>query len=297
MNLLTAAETRDNARLKQLNERIVMNYNAALAKTMRRYKTAFRQVELIESGKLTPPAGVDPEKWKREQINKVIQKAGVAQGLARDLAEAGQHSNVSIKKVLAQGYADQYEAAAGTIQAEAADVGINYSFAQIDKRTIDVLMRQDANRPFTRLAYARSEDAESIADRLANEFTQAALAGEGRDDLLKRIRKVVGKQAGRAERIAQTEHTRIQSEARWNAGKDAAAKGVGVYNEWRCKMMETSRDTHKELDGQKRMQGAEFTLSDGDHLRFPGDPFGRACNTINCYCVLIPHVLLPGERL
>ena len=99
-----------------------------------------------------------------------------------------------------------------------------------------------------------------------------------------------------AKRIAQTERNRVQSQARYQAGEEAKAKGVNICNEWSARMVNT-RETHAALNGQRVMQGEKFHLSDGDELQYPGDPNGRACNVINCYCVMIPHVLLPGERL
>lgn len=58
-----------------------------------------------------------------------------------------------------------------------------------------------------------------------------------------------------------------------------------------------TRHTHQMLNGQKRLVGEDFDLDDGDKLEYPGDPKGRAENVINCYCQLIPHVLLRNERL
>lgn len=58
--------------------------------------------------------------------------------------------------------------------------------------------------------------------------------------------------------------------------------------------MINSRDTHISLNGKKAMQGEYFP---GSVLRYPGDPTAPAREVINCHCVLVPDVLLPGERL
>lgn len=42
------------------------------------------------------------------------------------------------------------------------------------------------------------------------------------------------------------------------------------------------------------MQGEAFP---GSVLKFPGDPAGRPEDVINCYCVLIPGVLLDDEEI
>ena len=56
-----------------------------------------------------------------------------------------------------------------------------------------------------------------------------------------------------------------------------------------------SRDTHKALHGQQKPLNEPFELTDGDLLKFPGDPDGRACNVINCYCYLTQEALPPGQ--
>jgi hypothetical protein len=96
--------------------------------------------------------------------------------------------------------------------------------------------------------------------------------------------------------VAQTERTRVQSQARWQAGEEAKAAGVGVYNTWSTRMVR-SRETHISLDGKKAMQGDAFVTGAGNSLKYPGDPTAPASEVINCHCVLVPDVLLPGETL
>lgn len=80
--------------------------------------------------------------------------------------------------------------------------------------------------------------------------------------------------------------------------------GIRIANEWSCAMLPPnakgqggSRDTHILMHGVCVMQGEDFVLPDGDHLAFPGDPRGKACNVINCHCTLIPHVLKKNEAI
>ena len=61
--------------------------------------------------------------------------------------------------------------------------------------------------------------------------------------------------------------------------------------------MINSRDTHISLNGKKAMQGDAFVTSAGNSLKYPGDPSAPAREVINCHCVLVPDVLLPGETL
>ena len=194
---------------------------------------------------------------------------------------------------------------------------MSISFSQLDKRQIPIIL-DESKGAMTKVAYSRFTDSTGLQERLQDELFKATVMGESQDKLVKRIREQI---AGNykpeaittdpwikgcrnvaqyelrcAKRIAQTERNRVQSQARYQAGEEAKAKGVNICNEWSARMVNT-RETHAALNGQRVMQGEKFHLSDGDELQYPGDPSGRACNVINCYCVMIPHVLLPGERL
>ena len=283
--------------LKRMEKYIAHNYNLALQKAVKHMKSLLREIDLIDKGKVQAPANVNPDKWRQERVNELMHTQGVARNIAGDLVDAGEKVTAQTKKFLRETYATEYNETIANIKTDAEDMDIAASLTQIEKRQLDVIMSTAEDRPFTKFAYDRTVNQFYVETKLQNEFMQSALLGEGRKKLLERIQKVTGFEAKRCKTIAQTEHTRIQSEARYAAGQDAADAGVMVANEWSCKMMDTSRETHKDLDGMYAMQGEMFKLSDGDELRFPGDPMGRACNTINCYCVLIPHVLLKGERI
>ena len=111
--------------------------------------------------------------------------------------------------------------------------------------------------------------------------------------LFRSIRKITGQTVAQARRVAQTERTRVQSQARWQAGNEAEQMGLKVYNIWRTRMVR-SRESHIALNGKAAMQGERFP---GSVLRYPGDPDGRAEDVINCHCVLEPHILRNGYRV
>ena len=133
----------------------------------------------------------------------------------------------------------------------------------------------------------------AIRRRLQNEMAQATILGESQRDIIKRIRKVTGQTVSQARRVAQTERTRVQSQARWQAGNEAAAMGLRVYNTWSTRMI-NSRESHIRLNGKSALQGERFP---GSVLRFPGDPEGPAREVINCFCVLVPNLLAPDEYI
>ena len=95
--------------------------------------------------------------------------------------------------------------------------------------------------------------------------------------------------------MAQTERTRVQSQARAEALHKAAEMGIITTKEWSARMRNT-RDSHAALNGVVIPENKKFRTIWGNELRYPGDPSAPAKEIINCYCVLIPDVLLPGEN-
>ena len=282
--------------------RIQANYDAALRKAIADCAMLLNTVRDIDNGKIKPPEAVAGQgeqaikKWRQDYIRKLNWREGTAAKIAVDLQKAGVAVPETIRGAMSSVYLKNYKVASSALEEEGKKADVMFNFHQYDQRQLDILTEQNEG-VFSKIAYSQFENPALLTQRLQDQLYQATILGDDRKKIIERIRGVTGYEYNRAKRIAQTERTRVQSQARFRAGQDAAAAGVGVYNEWSCAMMETSRETHVNLNGQKRMQGEWFDLSDGDKLRFPGDPAGKACNIINCYCALIPHVLLPGERL
>lgn len=297
---LDRAGSQTQRRLRELDERTIKNFNAALVRSVQRFRDLLKKIADIDSGKIKPPKTYTTQsqiaRWRKEYVNKAIHQSGIIEGMAKMLARAGAAAIEDIKQVLRDEYAEQYLAAGADIADGAQRASVGISFAQLDERQLDIIMGKDANRPFSKIAFSAVEDERALEKAIQDTMFQAALRGESQADIVRRLRKITGYQAYRCRRIAQTEHTRIQSQARYQAGNKAKQKGVGVYNTWSTRMI-NSRDSHISLNGKTALQGEPFTTSLGNKLLFPGDPSAPAEEVINCHCVLVPDVLLPGENL
>jgi hypothetical protein len=86
----------------------------------------------------------------------------------------------------------------------------------------------------------------------------------------------------RTERIVRTEVNRAA-----NFGSLEGTKSLGVEMEkvWLSAFAKESRPEHMAADGQAVELDEPFTVWD-ENLQYPGDPAGRAENTINCLCSL-----------
>ncbi len=178
---------------------------------------------------------------------------------------------------------------------EALSQTINQHFSLLPKRQIEIIL-EDKRPAFSKIAYQHLGQNTSIRRTLQNEMAQAALLGEGQKKIMKRIAKVTGMAEYQAQRVAQTERTRVQSQARADSLHEAAEMGIVVTKTWSARMRNT-RDSHAALNGKTVMENEKFQTIWGNELAYPGNPDAPAREVINCHCVLVPDVLMPGERL
>ena len=279
--------------------RVAEIYAGALRKALKNKKAFFQKVKDVETGRIKPPQYyVDTDqvaKWKERFLRELIRQDAVISGIMDELNKAGIDAAALIRDSMLEIYRVNREEAVKGISESSSASGVNISFAQYNKTQIKVLVEEDQS-PFSKLAYENLGNNPAIRRRLQNELGMAAVIGESQSEIIDRIRKVTGQTVAQARRVAQTERTRVQSQARWKTGQEAANMGVHVVNEWSARMVNT-RDSHAALDGKKAEQGEPFRTIWGNSLLYPGDPSAPAKEVINCHCVLVPDVLLPSQRI
>lgn len=277
--------------------RVAEIYAAALRKALKDQKAFLQKIADVDSGKIKPPKYyVDRglvDRWRQGFTRELIRRHKIIDEIVLELNAAGVDAAEIIRGEQVDIYRVNREWAADRISKQAEKrTGIRVNFATQSRAEVAVLLREEES-PFSRLAYKNLGKNPAIRRRLQNELAQASILGESQKKIIKRIRKVTGQTVAQARRVAQTERTRVQSQARWQAGQEAAAMGIGIYNEWRTRMI-NSREAHIERNGMRAMQGEPFP---GSVMKYPGDPAGGAKEVINCHCYLRPGVLLPDERL
>lgn len=186
-------------------------------------------------------------------------------------------------------------AAIRSLAPAAAETIRQQNFTLLPKRQIEITL-EDERPVFSKIAYEHLGQNTSVRRALQNEMAQAVLLGESQKKITKRIARVTGMAEYQAQRVAQTERNRVQSQARAEALHEAAEMGISVTKTWSARMLNT-RDSHAALNGKTVMEDEKFTTIWGNELAYPGDPSAPAAEVINCHCVLIHDVLLPGERL
>lgn len=71
--------------------------------------------------------------------------------------------------------------------------------------------------------------------------------------------------------------------------------GIRTTKTWTARMVNT-RDSHAALNGKTVYENEKFTTIWGNDLAYPGDPAAPAREVINCHCVMVPGVELPGDK-
>lgn len=271
-------------------------YADALKQALKEQAAFLKKIKDVDDGKIKPPQYYvdrgEVDKWREGFTRELIRRQRVIEGIIKRLDAAGIEAEDVILKSMKEIWRVNREETAKLLQGEAKKAGINVNFAQYDAHQLDVLMQKNQS-PFSQIAYKNLGQNPAVRRRLQNELSQATILGESQQKIIKRIQKVTKQAQWQARRVAQTERTRVQSQATYMTEQEAVAKGVNVVNRWSTRMV-NSRETHIALDGKWAKHGERFP---GSILRFPGDPEAPAGEVINCHCVLVPKVLKPGQEI
>lgn len=253
----------------------------------------------MDSGQKKPhPYYNTPEKiakWKQGYINELLREHSVIDNIAKVLRDAGAELAPDIMDALAEIYAVNAKCTGQALTAAVKRGGINATFSIPTVKQAKIIL-EDAQPVMSKIAFSSLQDAPALIRRLQNEMTQAVLLGESQDRLIRRIADVMQDGRRRARRIAQTEGTRVQSQARYNTLKDGADMGINVARRWSTRMV-NSRESHIALNGKTVGMDENFVTIAGNVLRYPGDPTAPAAEVVNCHCVVVPVVGKRGERL
>lgn len=147
--------------------------------------------------------------------------------------------------------------------------------------------KQQVNSIMTQ-AILQGESVPKIAKRMREGLKPSFTAEE-----IKKTRKMTAKQVARelarknqqaSIRNARTMTTGAQNAGRRDAYQRAVDLGIEMQEEWIATLDPVTRDSHRDVDGERKEVGDDTTFSNG--LRFPGDPYGAPAEVYNCRCVL-----------
>ena len=271
---------------KALTQRISAVYGDALKKAIRMNSRFLQKIRDIDSGKIQPPNYYNtPElikKWREGYIRELMRQEHVIESIEQQIKDAGGKIEPEIKKALAEIYAVNANYTATKLTAfggvEAAGKSL---ITGVTRRQAAIIFR-DTQPLFSKIAFRNLVEAPAVIRRLQNEMVQATLLGESQEKIIRRIRAVMGNSAANARRIAQTERTRLQSQARADQLHEAAQMGIRITKTWSTRMV-NSRDSHKLLNNKTINEDEKFHTIWNHDLAYPGDPSAPAEEVINCF--------------
>lgn len=316
---MNAAERACNALEKDMMQRIATEYGEATLRSIRDLDAFFADVEVLDRKK--PPSvyrtQAQQERWRQREMQKLLEKHKAESVVSRQLEEAGDAIALLIVLYKIGLFSETGNGTAQEINRQQKSFPVaeriqlpepfpkatppdlvhaktSHRFTQ-QEREIEIILR-DTQTPFSKVSIKNLKAAPALRRRLRNEMTQAVLKGESQQQLAKRIERVMQSGAYNARRIAQTERTRVQSQAAWDVMVQSEQLGVNMAKKWHARMVNT-RDSHAALNGAIAPLHEPFHTIWGNSLMYPGDPSAPANEVINCHCGISPVVLRPGEVL
>lgn len=271
---------------KALTQRISAVYGEALKKAIRMNRRFLQKIRDIDSGKIKPPDIYNTpkliKKWREGYIRELMRQEHVIESIEQQIKDAGGKLEPEIKKALAEIYAVNANYTATKLRSfGGVDATSKYLLTGVTRRQAAIVFH-DTQPLFSKIAFRNLVEAPAVIRRLQNEMVQATLLGESQEKIICRIRAVMGNSASNARRIAQTERTRLQSQARADQLHEAAQMGIRITKTWSTRMV-NSRDSHKLLNNKTINEDEKFHTIWNHDLAYPGDPSAPAEEVINCF--------------
>lgn len=220
--------------------------------------------------------------WMMSQIGRGKRMEQLRDKLAERAYSANQDALLYINGEVSGIYTYQRNYAAYTIERYNGSVGFDMwneqAVRELVTREPDLMPEFPAYK-----AIDRGIDMAFSQRQIQQTITQSILMGRGVEDtaesIVSRLQTMGYTSAMRA---ARTATTAAQNGGRYAANQAAVDLGVKLQNMWVCVMDSHTRDSHRDMDGEKAEVDAEFS----NGLKYPGDPSGEASEVYNCRCSL-----------
>lgn len=165
---------------------------------------------------------------------------------------------------------------------------LDTSYTLVDADTVSYMVRQQPDLlPQVSVNPGRAET--WARRKITSAMTQSILQGESVPDAARRIRSVVEMDRRASLRAARTALTGAENAGRMGSYRRASGMGIELRKKWMATLDSRTRDSHRELDGEKADIDGRFS----NGLSYPGDPTGPASEVWNCRCTMV--AALPGH--
>lgn len=256
--------------IAQLEKQIQQEYQKAYTEVRKEMATTLAKMQLAGDFKERFDLSMKYDRLTKlsERCSKIIRTAGV-------------NATRIINQTEPNVYALNYNEIAGKL-----DVPV------LPKSLVKKVVEGEIN-PYSKIAEMKLKNVDSIIGNFETALLNGFANGEGTTKIARRLKNLLETNTRDAQRIARTESTRIENQARNDVGNVGKEKyGLNIWKRWIATKDERTRDEHLQMDGVEVPFDEPFVLPNGDKMMFPGDiSFGAdASNTINCRCTIVEFV-------
>ena len=165
------------------------------------------------------------------------------------------------------------------------------SFDIYDQKTVERLLK-DNPKMLPEWKINEKKDYVWNEKRVQNAVTQGIIQGESIGDIGNRLTvELSADNAAKMDMFARTAMTGAQNAGRIERLKETEEAGIEVKKKWLAARDNRVRDTHAELDGQERPVNEPFEVMGDDgrmmEIDYPGDPMAPPELVYNCRCTMV----------
>lgn len=230
----------------------------------------------VDAGTLS---ATEYKKWRLEQMAAGDRWKDMRDTLAADYSHANEIAASLMRDSTIDCYALNHNYAAYAIEKE---TNMNLSFSLYDHKTVERLLKDDPNllpQPKVNIPL----DQRWNQQKITGQITAGILTGDSIPNIAKRLQSVTNMNRVSALCNARTATTGAENAGRQDTYNEAVSKGVKMRKQWVSAIDDRTRESHRELDGEKVDYDGKFS----NGLEYPGDPSGDASEVYNCRCTMI----------
>ena len=274
-------------RLKELEERIAEAYKTAekeITAKMQAYLDRFAKQDAVmlakyKNGEITK---AELTEWRTNHFMMGKNWQAVKDSIAGDILKTDAISAGIVNNALIDVYTQNanyayYELEQGT--------GTGLSFNLYDRNAVENLLKDNPD------FMPHYEPKTPIVERwnkqhITSEMLQGIMQGESIPKIANRMATVVGMEKNSAIRNARTYTTSVENKAKMDRYEEAEDMGIDLEKEWMATLDERTRESHRELDGERVANDEPFS----NGLMYPADPSGDPAEVYNCRCRIVPRI-------
>lgn len=273
--------------LSKMEKEVERIYKEAVGDLQKKLDTYLRRFEVkdkikrqqLEKEEITK---AEYDYWRTGQILMGERWQEMRDTLAADLSNSNQIAASIVNGYMPDVYALNHNY--GTYEAEKGAM-VDTSYTLYDRDTVERLIR-DNPQLLPEAKVNIPKDQRWNQQKITSAITQGILQGESIRDISKRLQRVSDMNRSQSITNARTITTSAENAGRINSYKRAESMGIKMKKVWLATLDGRTRDSHRNLDGEK--VDVDESFSNG--CRYPGDPQGPAREVYNCRCTLIAQV-------